>query len=86
MNKEKEFQNAKQIVEEIQESYTWLYEKYGIEPNVILLSGDVILKLIREHAIEKTIDNKIYITQIMGMNVSVVEGVNIIKAAIILED
>ena len=86
MSKEKEFKNTQQIVEEIQESYGRLYEKYGIKPNVILLSRDIILELVQEQKVWKSIGDEIYITQIFGVNVSAVEGVNIIKTAIILED
>lgn len=85
MNKEK-FQNVQQIVEEIRDNYYELYDKYGIRPNVILLSRDVLSKLVQEHVIGKTINSEFYITQIVGVNVQVVEGTNVIKAAIILED
>lgn len=81
-----EIEDVRSIKDDIQESYILLYEKYGIKPNVILLSRDVILKLNQANELAMRVDNKTYSTYVMGMLVAEVRGTSVIKAAIILED
>ena len=81
-----EIEDVRSIKDDIQESYYRLYDKYGIQPNVILLSRDVISKLNQASELEMRVDNKVHSTRVMGILVAEVRGTNVIKAAIILED
>lgn len=71
----------------IMDSVQELYDKYGIEPNCLLLSRDIIVKLLRSNRLHlKYDDSGICIKTYMGIYVKELLEVDIIKAAIILED
>ncbi|WP_417093789.1 hypothetical protein [Eubacterium sp.] len=77
---------SKRILEELQHSYECLFVKTGIEPNYFLLSSDIYYQLLQQEEILYELKvNSIGIKYINGIDVLLVSGEKIAKAAIIDE-
>ena len=77
---------SERILEELKHSYECLFVKTGIEPNCFLLSSDIYCQLLQQEEILYELKvNSIGIKYINGIDVLLVSGEKVAKAAIIDE-
>lgn len=79
-----EEQKAKgaEVLHKIRDSYNNLYNKFGVQPNTVILSADCVSAVIAECFNEYQVTN-MKPDKLLGMDVMVVTGRDIVKACIV---
>lgn len=76
---------SKRILEELKHSYECLFVKTGIEPNYFLLSSDIYYQLLQQEEILYELKVNSIGIKYIGIDVLLVSGEKVAKAAIIDE-